>query len=287
MKNKLIYSSFIILECILWGIGNTVTKVGLQSIGPYACLTIRFFLSFLLFVFFFFPKLLNHWTDMKRCIPISIATAAAFILSTLSLSFTSATNAGLLMALSVMFTPLLSLFVYKTRPEKKIIVSVILVVIGVYLLCGIDNGVGFGIGEIMALMSSFCLAVTLTFSAKFVCTMEPAVLSTVQSGITAMISFVFAVRMEDLDTLYNVSISGWLAIAYLVVGCTLIAYLLQNTALKHVSSVFVSIAFCTEPLFTALSAYFILDEKLSGIGYMGALFIIVGITVSSISKRTA
>lgn len=286
MKNKFIYSSFIILECILWGIGNTVTKVGLQSIGPYTCLTIRFFISFILFIFFF-PKLINNWTDVKRCIPISIATAASFILSTLSLNFASATTAGLLMALSVMFTPFLSIFVHKTRLEKKILFSVILVVIGMYLLCGIDNGGGFGVGEIMALMSSFCLAVTLTFSAKFVCTIEPAVLSTVQSGITAIISFVFAVRMEDLDTLYNISISGWLAIAYLVVGCTLIAYLLQNTALKHVSSVFVSIAFCTEPLFTALSAYFILDEKLSSIGYMGALFIIAGITVSSISKRTA
>lgn len=65
MKNKFIYSSFIILECILWGIGNTVTKIGLQSIGPYTCLTIRFFISFILFIFFF-PKLINNWTDVRR-----------------------------------------------------------------------------------------------------------------------------------------------------------------------------------------------------------------------------
>ena len=285
MNKKLAYHAFIVLECVLWGVGNTVTKIGLQSISPFYCLTIRFFLSFGLFVLFFFPILKKCSTELKKCIPISVMTAASFILSTLSLQFAPVTTAGLLMALSVVFTPILAILVHKTQPEKKIAGAVLLVLIGLYLICGISGENAFGVGELMALISSFCLAVTLTFSAKLVRTIEPVVLSTVQSGVTALISLSFSVMLEDFQSLYHVSASGWLSIFYLAAGCTFIAYLLQNIALKHISPVFASIAFCTEPVFTALSAYLMLGEQLSAFGYLGSVFIIMGMVVSSLPKR--
>ena len=191
------------------------------------------------------------------------------------------------MALSVVFTPILAILVHKTQPEKKIAGAVLLVLIGLYLICGISGENAFGVGELMALISSFCLAVTLTFSAKLVSTIEPVVLSTVQSGVTALISLSFSVMLEDFQSFYHVSASGWLSILYLAAGCTFIAYLLQNIALKHISPVFASIAFCTEPVFTALSAYLMLGEQLSAFGYLGSVFILMGMVVSSLPKRVS
>lgn len=286
MDNKPIYRAFIVLECIFWGVGNTITKIGLQMISPFYCLTLRFALSFILFVLFFFPVLSKCRGEIRKCIPVSIMTAFAFILSTLSLNFASATTAGLLMSLSVIFTPVLTFWVHKVKPGKKVAGAVLLVLAGMYLICGGGSEIRFGIGELMALASSFCLAVTLTFSAKLMNAVEPVVLSTAQSGVTAVISFLCSVILEGHHTFYPIPLSGWLTIVYLAVGCTFIAYLLQNVALQHLSPVFVSIAFCSEPLFTALSAFLLLGERLSVLGYVGAIFILAGMVISSLMKSS-
>ncbi|HWP51170.1 MAG TPA: EamA family transporter [Clostridia bacterium] len=285
MNKKLIYSGFIVPECILWGVGNTITKIGLTSIGPFSCLTVRFFLAWLLFRVFFSHRLDAHKADIKRCLSVSVITAAAFISSTLSLNFASATTAGLLMALSVIFTPFLAFFMHKIPLDKRMLCAVTLVVGGMYLLCGFDVNANYGIGELLALFSSFCLAVTLTFSAVSVQTLDPIVLSATQAGMTATLSLIPALLFERINTLAEIPLSGWLSVIYLAVGCTFVAYLLQNTVLAHVSPVFVSITFCVEPVFTALSAYIILGEQLALIGYIGAFLIMAGILISTLPKK--
>ena len=154
-----------------------------------------------------------------------------------------------------------------------------------YLLCGFDAGARFGFGELLALISALCLAVTLTFTAVSVQAVDPVVLSTVQAGMTAMLSLVPALIFENTHTLTGVSLSGWFSVLYLAVGCTFIAYLLQNTALAHVSPVFVSVTFCAEPIITALSAYVLLGEQLAFSGYIGAALILAGILVSSLPRK--
>ena len=69
---------------------------------------------------------------------------------------------------------------------------------------------------------------------------------------------------------------------YLAVACTCIAYILQNIALRKVSATFVSLAFCTEPVFTAIASFFILGERLSLAGLAGAVLIAIGITLASV-----
>ena len=285
MNKQWLYSGFIVLECMLWGVGNTVTKIGLASLGPFSCLALRFFLAWLLFGIFFFRRLAAHKADIKQCLAVSVVTALAFIASTLALKITAATTAGLLMALSVVFTPFLDFLVHKRPPGKRMPGVVVLVVGGMYLLCGFDAGARFGTGELLALLSALCLAVTLTLSAISVQTVDPVVLSSVQAGMTAVLSLVPALWLENVHTLTGASPSAWLSVSYLAVGCTLVAYLLQNAALTHVSPVFVSVTFCAEPVFTALSAYVALGEQLTLIGYIGAFLILTGILVSALPQK--
>lgn len=189
------------------------------------------------------------------------------------------------MSLAVIFTPFLTFLVHKRLPGKSILGAVVLVVGGMCLLCGFDAGARFGTGELLALLSAFCSAVTLTLSAISVQTVDPVVLSTVQAGMTAVLSLGPALWFENVHTLAGAPSSAWLAVIYLAVGCTLVAYLLQNAALTYVSPVFVSVTFCAEPVFTALSAYVILGERLTLIDYTGAFLILTGILVSALPQK--
>jgi len=186
------------------------------------------------------------------------------------------------MALSVVFTPFLSAVVLKKKTNIHVVGAIAIVVVGMYFLCGNSGRFQFGMGEFFALLSSVSLAVTLTYSSKYVCSIGPMALSTAQAGLTALISLVFALFFEDSTILFSIPASGWGTLIYLALGCTCIAYMLQNHALKQVSAVFVSLSFCMEPIFTAIASYPLLGETLSVKGILGAILIIIGTVIASI-----
>lgn len=288
MKNKsnnnLIYSSLLIIECMIWGAGNPITKIGLESVSPFYCLAIRFSIAFIILAIFAGKNAILSLSkeDLKSLFVISGFTAVAFIMSTLCLLYTEATIAGFLMALAVIFTPFFSYYLLGTKPNKTMFAIIAMVVVGMYFLCGNSGSFQFGIGEILAILSSVFLAAALTYTSKHVNKVGPMVLSMSQAGCTAIISIAFALVLEDYHIIPSITYEGWGAIIYLAIFCTCIAYILQNIALKKVSPIFASVAFCTEPIFTAIASYFILGEVLSLSGFIGSALITISLVFAAL-----
>lgn len=278
------YLCLILVQCLLWGIGNPVAKIGLETIPPFWCLTIRYFTALLLFLLFFSKKITAGFKKefIPDCVVIGLFTAASFIFSTLSLMYTKATISGFLLSLSVVFTPVLSFFILRQRIGKKLVLIILIVTAGMYFLCGNDGAFSFGLGELYAILSALTGAGMLIYSSKHVNNMGPFTLSCAQCAVTAAVCLVFAFIFEDIHTLAFVPASGWLCVAYLAVACTCIAYSLQNFALRRVSATLVSLAFCSEPVFTAIASYIMLKETLSASGLIGAILIVAGITLASV-----
>ena len=93
---------------------------------------------------------------------------------------------------------------------------------------------------------------------------------------------IFTLVFEGVPDLSSIPPVGWGVIVYLAVGCTCIAYLFQNMALRHVPATFVALSFCSEPIFTAIASYFLLGEVLSGKGILGAVLILISIVMASL-----
>ncbi|MCQ4638392.1 DMT family transporter [Anaerovorax odorimutans] len=278
------YGGLILLQCFIWGVGNPITKISVETIPPFYCMGIRFTLAFALFMLVFGHKIIPQFKKayIPDCVVIGLFTAASFIFSTFALHLTDATIVGFLLAFSVVFTPILSFFILKQKISGKFALIILLVVVGLYFLCANGGSFTFGIGELMALLSALAGAGMLIYSSKHVSDIGPLALSASQCAVTAAVSFFFAVIFEDVRDLSQAAPEGWAAVIYLAVGCTCVAYILQNIALRKVSATFVSLAFCTEPVFTAIAAFFILGERLSPFGLAGALLIAVGIAMASL-----
>ena len=283
-KTSAFYGALILLQCLLWGIGNPVTKIGLETVPPFYCNAIRYTFAFLLFLLVFGRQIRSQFKKeyIPGCLVIGLFTAASFILNTFGLLLTQATIAGFLMSMAVVFTPILSLFILKERISLKLALSIIVVVAGMYFLCGNSGRFQFGAGEVLALLSALSGAGMLTYTSKHVTDIGPMVLSAAQCAVTAVVSFFFAFIFEDFGSLAEVSGEGWACVAYLAVACTCIAYSLQNIALRKVSATFVSVAFCTEPVFTAVASFFMLMERLTLTGIAGAVLILGGLVLASI-----
>ncbi|HQE67024.1 MAG TPA: DMT family transporter, partial [Bacillota bacterium] len=67
--------------------------------------------------------------------------------------------------------------------------------------------------------------------------------------------------------------------------CTCAAYVLQNSALAHLSSGTVSMLQCTQPILTALCSFILLGETLSFIGLLGAFIILGALLVLNLMEQ--
>lgn len=282
-KNQALFGGLLVLECLFWGVGNSVTKLALESMTPFFCLAFRFLGAFCLFLALYYREFAAtiRLNNLYQWLPVCLFTSAAFILATLSLVFTTATIAGFLMSLSVMFTPFLAYFMLDKPFHKSTLFVVGIVVSGMYFLAGNEGGFVFGLGELLALLSALSFAVSLIYSSKYVSHLGVKALSTAQAGFTAVLSLGLALLLEDVHILPQVSAQAWGSIAYLAIAGTFLAYILQNISLKHVSAVFASLALCTEPIFTAIAARIILGERLTPIGLAGGALIMLGLFFAS------
>lgn len=284
-KKTMLYESLLLLECLLWGIGNPVMKIGLEVVPPLFCLSVRYILAFLIFMPFLGKRVFANVTR-KHLVPyliISAFTAGAFITSAFALIYTTATNTGFLMSTAVIFTPFLSYIILKSQIDKKHIMPIIIVTAGLYLLCSGNGGsFAFGLGEFFALLCAISGAGMLVFSSKYLQKMDPLATTVMQTGFTGVFCVIFSLIFEDIPKLTEIPPVGWGAIIYLAIGCTCLAYLFQNIALRHVSATYVALAFCSEPIFTAIASYFLLGELLSVKGFIGAALIMASIVMASL-----
>jgi len=274
---KFKYVFFVLLQSVVYGFGNPLTKIAYESITPFWLLTFRFTIALMFFLIFFGKSIIAQLRAVKpsQFLPASLCMAVAYITCNLALKWTSATNVGFLMSLPVIFAPVLVVPILKRKYELKYLPLQLIVVVGLYLLCSNGGSFKFNIGDLFALATAIAISGALAFGEKSLESMDAFAISASQAGITAAASFVCALLFDDFAVIPQVAPEAWLVIVYLALACTCAAYVLQNSALAHLSSGTVSMLQCTQPILTALCSFVLLGETLSLVGFAGA-FIIIG-----------
>lgn len=282
-NKKILYGILMVLVCVVWGGGNPATKIGLETIPSFLMLTMRFGGAFFIFLLIFRTKVFKAFnrSNIWKCCLLSVVTAMTYISSQIALYLTTATMAGFLMGLAVIFTPFFNFFIFKIKINKKFIPIIALVIVGMYFLCGGGMSFTFGLGELCALAASVFYGLWLVLTPRFVKDVGPVALSTLQCGVAAVVCLPFFFILEYPTDMSSISTEGWIALAYVTVICTVVVYLIQNQSLKFLSPVFVSLVLCLEPVFSALFSYILLNEMLTLMAYAGGILIIIGLMIAS------
>ena len=115
------YALLILLQSVLYGFGNPLSKIGFESITVLWCLGIRFSGAAALMLLLFGRRTVRtlRAAPLKAWLPCSLAMAAAYASCNMALQFTTPTNVGFLMSLPVLFTPALARLVLK-RPYYRL-----------------------------------------------------------------------------------------------------------------------------------------------------------------------
>jgi len=286
---RTIYILMIVLQCVIYGIGNPITKIAYESVPPFTLLAFRFALAALVMIVITGK---NAMTELRSArigdwMPAALCMAGAYILNNLALNLTTATTVGFLMALPVLFVPILAIVVLR-RPYRWAFLPVQLAATaGLYLLCSSGGAFHFGWGEALALIVALCVAGALVWGEKSLQNLSALTVSFAQIAITTILSITGALIFETSADLSAVQPAAWWVIVYLAILCSCLSYFLQNMALIHISSSLISLTQCTEPVFTAAAAFFILGEQLSATGWLGAAVLLACIIYGNYVEQKA
>ena len=119
------------------------------------------------------------------------------------------------------------------------------------------------------------MAGALVFGSRSLKKIDPISLTTVQAGMSALLAFFSAMLFEGGVRIGQAAPKVWAIILYLALACTLTGYLLQNLALDKIPARSVSLIQCSCPVMTAVFSFFLLGERLTAIGIIGAVIILL------------
>ena len=278
MKERQRYIGLIVLQSILYGVMDIISKRAYQVMNVYCFLLVRYILAAGIMLLLWRRQLVAELkkTSPRKYIVPGLCMSCAFIFSNLALRFTSATNMSFLRSLSALIAPLLALIFYRQRYGKKEPFLQLAMLVGLYLLCAKGGLGGFGLGEVLALIAATLVAGSLVFGASALEHISAKTLSFVQTVLAVVFCGITALVTRSLGDIRFAAEPGMLLyLLYAAVGCTIGGYMLQNVALKHITAKQVGIAQCLYPIATALTAFLFLGERLSPAGILGAAIITI------------
>ncbi|MFJ7627758.1 DMT family transporter [Streptomyces sp. NPDC097595] len=213
---------------------------------------------------------------------LGLVLSGIFLVETYGIVHTSATNAGLIISLTMIFTPLAEAAVTRTRPTGAFLAAAGLSVAGVVLL---TQGGGFtspSAGDLLMLAAALArtLHVLLMARIKSVQDADSLSLTTVQLGSAVAVFALLAAAPGTGETPWTVAAGfgarEWAGLLFLSVFCTLFAFFVQMWSVRRTSPSRVSLLLGTEPLWAAAAGIAIGGERLGVAGAAGAVLVLAG-----------
>ena len=277
---------FIFLQSVLYGFGDPISKAAYEVLPVFSLLTVRYAIAFLFLFLIFHKRILKgiKAASPKDWLLPSLCIGGSYVLSNIAMEMTAATSVAFLRSLSTVMTPILALVVYKKKFGLKHLPIQILVVVGLYLLCSLGGLSHFGLGEVLTLLSALLLAGSLIFGESALDRVDPVTLTSLQALMSFVLALVCALAFDHGLQLSQATPTVWGIIFYMAILCTVAGYLLQNAALGHISSRTVALLQCICPVLTAFFSRILLDERLSLLGMVGAVIILLCVAAETLMK---
>lgn len=273
------------LLSIIWGSGYTVTKVAVELTSPIQFLTYRFLLASLLaFVFFRKRFAKAEKQDWLAGSLIGFFLSVAILLLTTGLQYTTAGKAVFLSSAFVLLVPFLEWFFTKSRPEKKVLFAIPVMVLGLGILTFEKGEFGvFQMGDILILLSAIAFALHTTVIGLYAPKRDPLLLSGIQFVVSGALFTVFSLFDQNRQPL---SIEAVWAILYSGVIITFLCFVVQVYCQRFTSASHAALLINLESVFGSIIAVVFLKERYTLTTIFAFLLIFASVLIVELKKRT-
>ena len=284
MKIKVFLYLGLLATTAVWGGAFLVMKDSLVRQDVYSFLASRFILA-AAFMFIYKPKSLTGLDRkfVKRAVLIGLLLCSGFIFQTFGLTQTTVSNTGFITGLYLVFTPLISWILLKREIFKVQWLAVLVATIGLYFIS--FNGISFGIGEILVLISALLFAGQIVALGEWSDGENTYALTLIQILVSAVIFFALSLK----DGFQLPPDNGvWSAVFYTAFFATFLGQLIQVKAQSVMSATVAGVLLAMEtPFALFFGLYFDNDPLTLRIISGGTLVLIaMALVIWSDSKHT-
>lgn len=287
MNHKLVNNFLLALTALIWGGAFVAQSVGMDYLGPFTFNSVRCFMGgmVLLPVVFIMRRHKEDTSEKKNrktllaggiCCGLALAVASSF--QQIGMIYTTAGKAGFITALYILIVPLIRIFFGK-KAGIKVWIGVCLAVAGMYFLC-MKEGFAIAPGDFFVLLCAAAFSVHILVIDYFAPRVDGVSLSCIQFFISGMLCAVpmFLYEKPQIGALMQ----AWLPLVYAGVLSCGVAYTLQVIAQKNTDPTVASLVLSMESVFSAVTGWMILGERLSGRELFGCLLVFSAVILAQL-----
>ena len=221
-------------------------------------------------------------TDLKHGVLLGLMLAAGYTAQTIGLKHTSATVAGFITGMFVVFTPLVAAVALKKRITSTTWFAVGLATVGLALMS--LDGFSIGFGELIMLVCALAFAAQLVFLGEWTSTERAYGLTVVQLLVVAAVAG-FASLFDGGPELPQTT-NAWIATIFLALVATAAAYLIQAWAQAHITPTRAAIILTMEPVFAGIFGVALAGNEITLRMAAGGLLILAAMYVIELAPKS-
>ena len=277
---------------IIWGTTFISTKVLLTDFKPVEILFFRFVMGFaaLFLVCSHRMKGVERKQELTFVLAGLCGICLYYLLENIALTYTMASNVGVIISVAPFFTAILSRLFLKSEGKLRanFFIGFVVAMAGVALIS--FNGSRMELnpaGDLLAVLAAFVWACYSILTRKISSFGYPVILTTRRTffyGILFMVPALFLFdfkigleRFADVTHLLN--------ILYLGLGASALCFVTWNFAVKVLGAVKTSVYIYMVPVITVVTSVLVLKEPVTWVSVMGTVLAVAGLFLSEYSGK--
>lgn len=294
--------NFILLfiAALIWGVAFVAQSAGMDYVGPYTFNAVRSLLGGVVLIpCVFLLERLNkkqNTSDEQQASQIkdrpkdlivggALCGVVMFISTSLQqvgILYTTVGKAGFITALYIIIVPILGIFL-KKKAGLKIWISVVIAMIGLYLLC-MQGSFSLSKGDFLILICSVCFSVHIMVVDHFTEKVSGTKLSCIQFLIAGVLSSVLMFIFEEPH--WADIFAAWLPITYAGILSCGVAYTFQIIGQRGTDPAIASLILSLESVISVLAGWVLLNQKLSFREIMGCVLMFAAIILAQVNPKS-
>jgi drug/metabolite transporter (DMT)-like permease len=267
----------LLLTTLIWGATFPATKAVLDQVPPLTFLFLRFFLGMALVLIVLAVgrrRLIRNQHTLRISLIATAWLFLGYVLQTVGLRYTTASNSAFITVLYVVFVPL-----YLRRLGVRTWAANVIALAGLWLL--VKPTATGNLGDLLTLGSAAAFAAHIACLERFTRVADPVSLFTWQLLLMALAMFLMMLWESPPAAAFE-------ATRLLVVGLTITgvgatgAFAVQMWAQRLLPAQQVALLFALEPAFAAWLAWYFLGESLDAQAWVGSVMILSGVLLGSL-----
>lgn len=278
-----------IAATIFWSGNFTVARGVTENIPPITLAFWRWMTAVLILTPFAFKPLIKNWSIIKSNIIYLTATSVLGVSLFNTLIYiaghsTTAMNMSLIAITFPVFVIIFSKFIYKEIITLNKGLGILLVIAGVITLItkgelSVIKNISFSSGDFWMLLAAITFAIY-----SLLIKHKPAQLgtrafqiSTFSIGLIILTPFYIWESSTTNFQIQSINQTTFYSILYLGIFASLFSYILWGKAVELIGPTKSSMVYYTLPIFSGVSAYTFLGEKIESIHIVSMLLILIGV----------